>query len=417
MRARDDNGLELNAEFSVAADGPLLSVFLESAGGHVPGSDRPRNDQYVPILALLLSRLRDRQAVLVCTLVASARSAALPEDDRTVLRGPLALAGVRDIERLRLDITTGQGRIGRPAEAGNESNNRKRLQLRVEVPGYGPGDASRLEQDLARQRHWQLPAAADLLRALVGEEITTVTGQPNMVLAVHGDAVLVRTRQSPDGQPVAVSEVQAGLDRLAAQGSVRVSVPELGYRSAFVGAVLATLPGAVLTRNPAVITLTSQPSQQGASDPDFAVFDGVAQVKVRREQAQLRSLLAEGRETAPCALCGHEFPMELLVAAHIKKRSLCSDDERRDLRHVAMLACALGCDALYEAGWITGDPAGRITTVPPAHLSSGRLREHLQELAERHCAAHGTHSEAYFAWHRTTVFREREVTGLAAAAS
>jgi hypothetical protein len=50
-------------------------------------------------------------------------------------------------------------------------------------------------------------------------------------------------------------------------------------------------------------------------------------------------------------------------SAHIKKRSLCTDDERRDLRHVAMLAYSFGCDALYEAGWITVDGTGQIRTM------------------------------------------------------
>ncbi len=78
--------------------------------------------------------------------------------------------------------------------------------------------------------------------------------------------------------------------------------------------------------------------------------DSTASVKVRREQARLRALLAGGRAHAACALCGHVYPMEFLVAAHIKKRSLSSDDEHRDLQHVAMLACTFGCDSLYESG-------------------------------------------------------------------
>ena len=33
-------------------------------------------------------------------------------------------------------------------------------------------------------------------------------------------------------------------------------------------------------------------------------------------------------------------------AAHIKKRAVCSDDERRDLDNIAMPTCLLGCDIL-----------------------------------------------------------------------
>ena len=97
--------------------------------------------------------------------------------------------------------------------------------------------------------------------------------------------------------------------------------------------------------------------------------------------------------------------MGFLIAAHIKKRSICSDDERRDLRHVAMLACTFGCDALYETGWITVGQDGRVQTVPPDNVPEGKIQEHLRHLAEQRCAAHSDASEPYFAWHRTIVFR------------
>jgi hypothetical protein len=89
---------------------------------------------------------------------------------------------------------------------------------------------------------------------------------------------------------VGISEVQKGSDKLAAHRSIRVSVDELGHRSAFVGAVLATLPGARVTQNPATISFGVSIKRQAASDPDFAVLDGVAQTKIRKEQGQLRSL-------------------------------------------------------------------------------------------------------------------------------
>ena len=238
MRARDDGGVELNAEFTVEADEPYLSLVLESAGGRTAGSERPRNDQYVPALTLLLRRLGDRRAMLVSALVASARVSAMPESERVILEGPLDLASVADFEQLRLDITTAQGRIGLPAGASKEGNNRKRIQLRLDVPGYSPGDASRLAEDLAAAPARELqawPVASELLRSLIGEEIRTATGMPNMVVAIHGGTALVRTSRSPEGQPVEIGEVQKGLDKLRMRGSVRVNVDELGHRSAFVG--------------------------------------------------------------------------------------------------------------------------------------------------------------------------------------
>jgi len=77
VRAQDDDGVELNAEYMVQADGPHLSLLLASAGGG--NGPRGRNHQYPEALRLLLRRLGDRHAVLLAALVASARVSALPE--------------------------------------------------------------------------------------------------------------------------------------------------------------------------------------------------------------------------------------------------------------------------------------------------------------------------------------------------
>lgn len=402
MRLRSVEGKELDAEYSVEPDGEHLGVVLESAGGKTSTGRPSRNHEYVPALLLLLERLRSRQAVLHLALVVSARVAALPEDERVLLRGPLALGGVADLDRLRRDLTRAQGRIGLPATATKEGNNRKRIKLRLEVPGYGPDDAVRLETDLAEPAvPPALPSAYELLVALLHQEVRTVTGQRNIVLAVDRDTTLVGTDRSPGGQPVEVRRVQRGLDILAAQGSVVVQPHELGHRSSFVGAVLATLPDAHVTDDPPTITLGVPSAAEIAANPHFGSLDGRAEVKIRKEQGQLRALLAGGRKSAPCALCGHPYPMPFLVAAHVKKRAQCTDAERLDLANVAMLACLFGCDALYEAGWITVDENGRIRV----HDETGELGDRLASLVGLVCGAHGPGSEPYFAWHRKQVFR------------
>jgi len=83
------------------------------------------------------------------------------------------------------------------------------------------------------------------LTSLVGTTIHTLTGKPNRVLSVTGESVLVATTRSPEGQPVPIAWVQDALDRLSRDGAVDISVESVGYRSAFIGAVLATVPGAV----------------------------------------------------------------------------------------------------------------------------------------------------------------------------
>jgi hypothetical protein len=88
--------------------------------------------------------------------------------------------------------------------------------------------------------------AADLLRSLEGRPLSTVTGRENRVLRVEGDTVSVWTTKSPGGQPVPIAWVQDALDRLGADGEIEISVASVGHRSAFVGAVLLTLPGATV---------------------------------------------------------------------------------------------------------------------------------------------------------------------------
>ncbi|NYI42619.1 hypothetical protein [Demequina lutea] len=105
-----------------------------------------------------------------------------------------------------------------------------------------------------------------------------------------------------------------------------------------------------------------EPEPQGyaASGPVADPTDRAAMVKVRVEQGTLRGGLLNGRLEAPCDLCGRTLPKELLVAAHIAPRASLSDAERREFSKVAMLACVLGCDALFELGYVEVDSSGVI---------------------------------------------------------
>src|SRR5262245_10632528 len=84
------------------------------------------------------------------------------------------------------------------------------------------------------------------LNGLVGKEIRTVSGRSNRVVAVVGDDVIVATARSPRGQPVPIEWVQRSMDQIEQDGEITIDVATVGYRSAFIGAVLSTLPGAVV---------------------------------------------------------------------------------------------------------------------------------------------------------------------------
>jgi hypothetical protein len=97
--------------------------------------------------------------------------------------------------------------------------------------------------------------ARELLRSLVGRTIPTMTGRPNRVLEVRSEDVIVATARSPQGQPVPIEWVQRALDWLVDEGVIDINVKSVGYRSAFIGAVLLMVPGARGELNPRRIEL------------------------------------------------------------------------------------------------------------------------------------------------------------------
>ncbi|MGN9786003.1 HNH endonuclease [Nonomuraea sp. ZG12] len=126
----------------------------------------------------------------------------------------------------------------------------------------------------------------------------------------------------------------------------------------------------------------------------------------RGEQEQLRNhLLPPEVQAGQCALCGVEFPRRLLVAAHIKPRSECSDDERRQLSNIGMAACLLGCDALYELGYIGVAHGGTLLVSSEALLLPDPTAEFLRiGLLGRRTPWWSEAREKYYAWHRAEVF-------------
>lgn len=92
---------------------------------------------------------------------------------------------------------------------------------------------------------------------------------------------------------------------------------------------------------------------------DFDRLDEAVQSLRRLEQQLLRKYLLP-EDTGTCALCGRTFPISFLVAAHIKPRAACTDEEKLDFENVAMPNCKMGCDELYGRGLIAVDGSGSI---------------------------------------------------------
>jgi hypothetical protein len=109
--------------------------------------------------------------------------------------------------------------------------------------------------------------ARELLAGLVGRPLQTIGGAQNQVLEVRDEDVIVATARSPRGQPVPLAWVQDALDRIQTTGELQIDPPTVGYRSAFVGAVLRTLPNARIGYGPQRVLL-------GRSSADWDISVG-----------------------------------------------------------------------------------------------------------------------------------------------
>jgi hypothetical protein len=153
MRAWDADGVLLDASYSVVPDGDLLALIVESrgGGGNAAAGVAGRNSDYNQALEVLLQRLRQFGATIRDAWVDSGRTQALgvPAADRRLVSGPVRLADVADVSALRFEMGRRQERVAQDSTAAKGGNRTKRIRLLLEVPGFGPGDASRLAEALA----------------------------------------------------------------------------------------------------------------------------------------------------------------------------------------------------------------------------------------------------------------------------
>ncbi len=120
-----------------------------------------------------------------------------------------------------------------------------------------------------------------------------------------------------------------------------------------------------------------------------------------------------------CSLCGSEtlhnvreliaqdldkLPVQFSVAAHIKKRSECSHDERLDIPAVAIAACKFGCDALFEAGYLAVDEKG-VLVVSELAPKQGAAAAYLARVAGEACGEFDAARREYYKWHRNHTFK------------
>lgn len=154
--------------------------------------------------------------------------------------------------------------------------------------------------------------------------------------------------------------------------------------------------GSLPRQRPLPQVVASEGERGAGPQIDFATTDIVGSTFRRAEQRYLRQALL-ARYGNQCAICGRFFPKNLLIAAHIKLRSESSEADRLNFSAAAMLACSLGCDALFEQGYLIVDGDGIVQTMP---TDDPELLRVLEKLEGSHCLAFTEATKENFEFHR-----------------
>jgi len=114
----------------------------------------------------------------------------------------------------------------------------------------------------------------------------------------------------------------------------------------------------------------------------------------RKEQALLSAYLFGSNMVDECCMCHRVLPVNLLVTGHIKPRSECNDAEKKDLNNV-MPICTLGCDKLFEDGYIYVNEIGNILKSSVKKIPVD-LREFIENLIGKQCLSFNKENLKYF---------------------
>ena len=159
--------------------------------------------------------------------------------------------------------------------------------------------------------------------------------------------------------------------------------------------------GICLDRAVSLEQLHSSSSRPSLSDVDYAPTltetEKVYVSKARRGQGHFREKLLDGFG-GECPVTGIRNP-DLLVASHIKPWRISSNAERLDPANGILLSVL--ADRLFDKGFITFDPGGRILTSDQLD-SADRLRCGVEEF---NSVSLSQRSQSYMAYHREFLYR------------
>ncbi|WP_409285458.1 hypothetical protein [Pseudomonas protegens] len=137
--------------------------------------------------------------------------------------------------------------------------------------------------------------------------------------------------------------------------------------------------------------------EEAQKDIEDQSTDGMANRPTRLEHKYIVRHLFQGKLTGRCCICLNEYPRHLLVAAHIKKRSVCSQKEKLDIKNIAVPMCRLGCDPLFEHGYLSVKD-GKVIKHPSREMTAATA-SYVDSVVGGEVKEWATKSQKYFDWH------------------
>ena len=143
-------------------------------------------------------------------------------------------------------------------------------------------------------------------------------------------------------------------------------------------------------------SITEEEYQQIVTNIELEETDKNVTTKRRLEQGFLKKYLFGNNTVSTCACCGKKYPVSYLITAHIKKRTFCNEDERKDM-NVVFPMCKFGCDELFENGYIVVKD-GIISSLNKKP-STDDIEIYINTIINKQCKYYNSNTEKYFKWH------------------
>ena len=125
-------------------------------------------------------------------------------------------------------------------------------------------------------------------------------------------------------------------------------------------------------------------------------LDKTRETLTRKEQSYLRKKIFNYKTISECSICDKKINIEFLVCAHIKKRSKCNDEEKRNMHNVTPM-CKFGCDELFERGYIVVEN-GKIKVIK--NNNTEFVNNYLKNIDGKICNVYSQNNEQFFKWHK-----------------